>query len=331
MSERIDMSAPPTIEIDLPCASCGYNLRGLGAQARCPECGTAATESLLELLSLARTGQGQRVSPSLLRQWGEGAIAVVAAGAVMLVIAIASYCMDDYDPSWRYAFSGKFRATMLSVACAAFALQLAGIWKLGSCGDDHNRDRVTGVLLRGLAALIVVYVLLMLPAVDPMHPLSLRMLGRWRGRLYPLLYVLGLTIPAMHAVLWLRIGSIARKQPSRWLSVVSAIIACSWPGAMAAAMLRGSPSLLWSEYTGSYEAGMWLPLTWLWIVPSFWPLRLGEYDRTCTTLLWLIITGLMVIGEIGLAVVSRRRLRELARADDGAEASARKSSTSSRP
>lgn len=37
---------PESIEIDLPCTSCGYNLRGLSQAGRCPECGQPIDQSL---------------------------------------------------------------------------------------------------------------------------------------------------------------------------------------------------------------------------------------------------------------------------------------------
>ena len=36
-----------SIDVDLPCTACGYNLRGLPATNRCPECGLPVRETLL--------------------------------------------------------------------------------------------------------------------------------------------------------------------------------------------------------------------------------------------------------------------------------------------
>lgn len=38
-------SPRPAVGYDLPCAACGYNLRGLGEADRCPECGRSVIES----------------------------------------------------------------------------------------------------------------------------------------------------------------------------------------------------------------------------------------------------------------------------------------------
>ena len=44
------LSQPRVIELsrDIPCAECGYNLRGLAPQGRCPECGQDVCVSLAE-------------------------------------------------------------------------------------------------------------------------------------------------------------------------------------------------------------------------------------------------------------------------------------------
>ena len=40
------MAEPPPIDVDLPCAACGYNLRGLAVAGRCPECGALVIGSV---------------------------------------------------------------------------------------------------------------------------------------------------------------------------------------------------------------------------------------------------------------------------------------------
>jgi hypothetical protein len=39
-------SAPTVVTTDIRCRKCGYNLRGLGTDARCPECGVAVAASI---------------------------------------------------------------------------------------------------------------------------------------------------------------------------------------------------------------------------------------------------------------------------------------------
>ncbi len=40
------MTEVAPIEIDRPCARCGYNLRGLKPDGHCPECGSSLAQSL---------------------------------------------------------------------------------------------------------------------------------------------------------------------------------------------------------------------------------------------------------------------------------------------
>jgi hypothetical protein len=296
------------IDRDLACVSCSYNLRGLGGAGSCPECGTPATETLLELLSRAGAGEGTRIVPAALRQASEGAAALVFAGALMAAVCLLGEWLNEHAPAWRHESSNPFRVALLAATCVSFAAQFTGLWKLGNSEDEHGSDRALCIALRSLAAAVLVYVLLMMPATDVQHPLSLRVLGRWRGRIFPVLYVLGLAVPAMQAVLWLRIGKLARRLRCAWLNVVATIVLCTWPGAVTVLYFNDPRSI---GGIGSFEATASMPVTWLWLGRWFWPIRFGEYDQSTITLAWLLITSLMVIGEIGLSVVSRRRLRNI--------------------
>jgi succinate dehydrogenase hydrophobic anchor subunit len=268
-------------------------------------------DSLLELLCRARSGEGSRIPPATLRQAGEAAGALVLAGTLMLVVGLTTEWLNDHYIAWRHVSSSPVRAALLSLTCVAFAVQFIGLWKLGDGQDEYGSDRGLCIALRALAAAVLAYVLLIMPSLDDQHPLSLRVLGRWRGHLLPFLHVLGLTVPAMQAVLWLRVGRLARRLRNAWLHAVAPIVVCAWPGVIAVAFLAEATSYYWQAYVGSFEAVQFMPVTWLWVGRWFWPLRFGEYDQTCITLAWLLMTGLMLTGEIGLAVIARRRLREI--------------------
>ena len=45
----------PTIEQDVPCAGCGYDLRGLSPEGNCPECGFGIAKSVVNVATRWRS------------------------------------------------------------------------------------------------------------------------------------------------------------------------------------------------------------------------------------------------------------------------------------
>lgn len=78
-----------TIDSDLPCGRCAYNLRGLTAQMTCPECGTPVSRSLQgNWLSLADPDWLNRLRLGVaLKLWGMLAALVVGLGAAITMMA----------------------------------------------------------------------------------------------------------------------------------------------------------------------------------------------------------------------------------------------------
>ncbi|MBP9025504.1 MAG: hypothetical protein KBH81_05060 [Phycisphaerae bacterium] len=80
------------IDFDLPCASCSYNVRGLSANARCPECDCPIAETLSTRISCLSGFEHARIKSSALL-----IIASIAgAGGVlcMLVVLNAFFFLD---------------------------------------------------------------------------------------------------------------------------------------------------------------------------------------------------------------------------------------------
>ena len=70
------------IESDLPCAACGYNLRTILINGRCPECGTEVAETL-------KSGILACSSPRWLRNIGAGCVLLLLAPAAsMLALSV---------------------------------------------------------------------------------------------------------------------------------------------------------------------------------------------------------------------------------------------------
>lgn len=80
----------PTVGIDVPCDSCGYNLRGLsGEWIRCPECGRHRSWESIESERLRRESNENRrdeprnhIPPGQLVLW-----------LLLIVVAMVSVCL----------------------------------------------------------------------------------------------------------------------------------------------------------------------------------------------------------------------------------------------
>lgn len=121
---------PPTIDSDLPCRQCGYNLRGLLASGVCPECGHAVAES-------ARRNLLRDSDPAYAANLRVAAMVMIVglslsafASALIPPTVVINY-LDD--PSWRFfAFI---------VIVAAIFVMSAGLWKLTSIDPAVLEDR----------------------------------------------------------------------------------------------------------------------------------------------------------------------------------------------
>ncbi len=80
---------------DLPCAHCGYNLRGLPPEGKCPECGTAIAESLRgDLLSAADPAWLQRIYR------GQALIYAGKVGLIFVFVFVRSSLLRAAWPAW---------------------------------------------------------------------------------------------------------------------------------------------------------------------------------------------------------------------------------------
>jgi hypothetical protein len=121
----------PTIDVDLPCATCDYNLRGLTRRDRCPECGAGVARSL----AVAAHGLTRAERAWL---WAQ-----VRACYVLLVTA-----------AWELVCGlGVFaafgpRAGLATKVVGAVAASY-GVWSLGRAEpDDADRQRPKGYFRR---------------------------------------------------------------------------------------------------------------------------------------------------------------------------------------
>lgn len=139
MAPPRDTAPPPPTTIaaaqplgDLPCAGCGYNLRGLTRDGRCPECGAPVADSLLR-------GPMAACDPAWVRR--------VATGVVLFNL-IHLYFLA-FGPGLRAPLSYAFRTPWLMTGVTFGAV--AGAYLLAS-PEPSTRHRWPTTSLR-LAAL----------------------------------------------------------------------------------------------------------------------------------------------------------------------------------
>jgi hypothetical protein len=116
------MQTATTIDGEIMCSRCRYDLRGLSVVGRCPECGESIIDSLekwrlrqlpAELYPLQLCGR------RFLWRLIEGAAASVL--GFLLIVAVAC------APTSAYAFKTRERRILLTLVCTSFVLQGLGV------------------------------------------------------------------------------------------------------------------------------------------------------------------------------------------------------------
>ncbi len=121
-------AATQTIAGDVPCAGCGYNVRGLSPLGLCPECGFAISTSL-PLYEARRASLAPPDAPAA-RAGVEGAVVSLLAFALMWVPAAAPAAWYFFPYRNSPAGESPGRVALLAAACAAWVLAWWGAWKL---------------------------------------------------------------------------------------------------------------------------------------------------------------------------------------------------------
>src|SRR5687768_15684955 len=95
---------PATLQHDVPCVRCGYDLRGLSDDGLCPECGAGIGDSL------ARFVQTRAAAARPLAEMPRAWVVKLAIGCTMLALlglAIFGVTVVQFlfDPRWRAAWA----------------------------------------------------------------------------------------------------------------------------------------------------------------------------------------------------------------------------------
>ena len=141
------VAAPYEIQEDTPCLACGYNLRGLSSDWRCPECGTAIGRSLHG--NLLRFAQ-----PQYVRKLARGVTLILWGILVSILVAIAGFM-------WRVQAAPQVMANLM--ALLGGLVGLVGTWmvtapdpgRLDEAWEFNARRLIRLTLLIGLGTHVV--------------------------------------------------------------------------------------------------------------------------------------------------------------------------------
>jgi hypothetical protein len=136
----------PEIHTDLPCYVCGYNLKGMGTDVNCPECGVPIARTL-------RSGL-QHADPVWLGRQA-AAIPFLSALSVVGLLEVFSFFSE---PIPRYIGS------LAHIAAAVFVL--VGCFRLSAPEPDPVTGDVENPIRRGLIVAAILFVILKVAALD---------------------------------------------------------------------------------------------------------------------------------------------------------------------
>jgi hypothetical protein len=217
------VAAAPTLRVDVPCTGCGYDLRGLPPDGRCPECGAVIADSLAEAVATRPAVAGATVPP-LDRWWRREMLAAVVAsvaGAVAPTIAMIVAALA------RPGVSG--RAWVIGAVATGWVLQWYAALKLTTPepGVRQRRSHVVNAWLLRVSATVYLLIPLiygLLPRIDP-YRLSLGLLAAASWLVLPALAAYVLQVRS----LFRRLGLPTAASNATWLGLLLATSVLSHP------------------------------------------------------------------------------------------------------
>ena len=265
----------PTIESDLSCVACGYNLRMQPRDGVCPECGTSIDRTLR--------------FPHLARSAPRWLTSLVDSVTVLLVaFAFAVAC------SWT---SGRRDDPMsLLLGTTAWALAWFAVWLLTrpEPGVSRGRGRAWALRLCATAPYVTAFA------------------GRHLGELHPFwgtvlcgVFMLGV-LPATF-LYYDHLRSAARRLPSARLAVQAGALQVSLPRAMAVSMTGNVVHDRWPPGVGQFLT--MLPMPGLAGVHDFWMLlQIVRADADLIHPLPLTIAPAVLLTAFAVAVLVQFRV-----------------------
>jgi len=145
-------------DADLFCVGCGYNLRGIGAERGCPECGTGVSATIEQIGRDGLSGKSGVVRLRNLLRY-EAATLVGLFASVVIRPGAQLYARGFNDSPLQYTlttFGDSLLSLVFLVMAVGLARQIAGMWLLPSpgttrlCTDRAHRAAVFLLVLFGL-------------------------------------------------------------------------------------------------------------------------------------------------------------------------------------
>jgi len=199
------------IELDLPCAQCRYNLRGLDPDSCCPECGLSIIPSLK---AYRRAMWGGREP---LEESGAEWLSHQIDGVWFLLLSFAAATYVGLTNTWAENRMSH-RVLLLCIAVLRVIFDWYGAWEIGRERPDYVRPwwRRGGWWLRGFVTSYSIVCLLPFNSPPPI-PFAVAV---------PILIAIIGSVTAAPILLYLRLRSVARRAGA---TIAIFLMTCSIP------------------------------------------------------------------------------------------------------
>ena len=216
---------------DLPCLHCGYNLRGLGPEAACPECASAVGRSIQgDLLRFC--------DPDWLARLAKGLLLIIIGVLAELALVIFIIALF-FNAVWGGGLS--VRALLVGVAIVGFATSLVvviGVWWM-TAPDPARTERERRVTARTVARWCITAELLSSPLSMMSPSMGFAMTGTMtfpRGILMLLSVIVGIAVMVGYLAGLIYLRRLAMRLPRPGLAQQTRIVMWGY-GSLAVASL----------------------------------------------------------------------------------------------
>jgi hypothetical protein len=268
MSVPSDASNPVLIDFDLPCTTCGYNLRALQVIGSCPEC----SQPVMRSIDLHMRRRISRFDLTRFRDWPERSLRSIWRGACYAILANTIALTLIHLPTWMFRRSTPSRTVLLVIVCFALAFAAMSIWRFAVRTSVHRKLGVGQWMLRTGAVGAVLWPVTVAVQNDD-GTLAWTNLRSLFGD-GPLVMMLAAWIAAL--------GTVGRLAYMHWWLRLEGFGLLGWPLLLAAIPIGGFFFFFAPFGIRNYYRGNFVSLDFFLEVPlasGSWPLAVGEVLR----------------------------------------------------